>query len=225
MPDGDADDDHSTDHSDTDAEHRTDDDSVSETAHHSSSGRIGDIAAGELHDEATLSLTPEQHQRLKDGLHGACFDEIRRASRRYLVVGSGSGASGERRRHVCSQLDGRRDAIGFRLEEFGFDADDIDLWAPAFEVLSAQATWVVGVIEDFDGGHVWELGYLYRQQTSVRDVLWLLKRVYDDPAEQRVQYDNGMAASHMAALTKAVDDRVIEWATLDALDSAIERIP
>ncbi|ELZ45489.1 hypothetical protein C465_13815 [Halorubrum distributum JCM 9100] len=186
---------------------------------------IGDVADDDLQDDATLSLTPEQHQRLKDGLHGARFNDIRRAGRRYLVVGSGSGESGERRRRVCSRLDDRRDAVAFRLEEFGFDADDLDLWAPAFEVLSAQATWVVGVIEDFDGGHVWELGYLYRQQTSVRDVLWLLKRVYDDPDTQRAKYENGMAASHLAALEAAVDDRVVEWSTLDELDSAIEQIP
>ena len=188
-------------------------------------GLIGDLADGDLHDEAALSLTPEQHQQLKDGLHGSRFADLRRATHRYLVVGSGSGASGKRRRRVCARLDDRRDAIGFRLEEFGFDADDIDLWAPAFEVLSAQATWVVGVIEDFDGGHVWELGYLYRQQTSVRDVLWLLKRVYDDPDTQRAKYENGMAASHLATLEAAVDERVVEWATTDELDAAVEEIP
>ena len=188
-------------------------------------GLIGGVAADDFHDDATLSLTPEQHQRLKDGLHGARFNDIRRASRRYLVVGSGSGESGARRQRVCARLDDRRDAVAFRLEEFGFDADDLDIWAPAFEVLSAQATWVVGVIEDFDGGHVWELGYLYRQQTSVRDVLWLLKRVYDDPETQRAQYENGMAASHLAALEAAVGDRVVEWSTLDELESAIEQIP
>ena len=224
MPDGDADDSRDTVRGDIDGERRDDDDAVSEAIHHSETGLIGDIADGELYDEATLSLTPEQHQRLKDGLHGVRFDDIRRASRRYLVVGSGSGESGERRRRVCSRLDDRRDAVAFRLEEFGFDADDLDLWAPAFEVLSAQATWVVGVIEDFDGGHVWELGYLYRQQTSVRDVLWLLKRVYDEPEEQRAQYENGMAASHLAALEEAVGERVVEWSTLDELDSAVDRI-
>ena len=176
-------------------------------------------------DEEALSLAPEQHQRLKDGLHGSRFDDLRRADRRYLVVGSGSGEQGQRRRRVCARLDDRRDAVGFRLEEFGFDGDDIDLWAPAFEVLAAQATWVVGVIEDFDGGHVWELGCLYRQQTAVRDVLWLLKRVYDDPADERANYDNGMAASHLAALEAAVADRVVEWSTVAELESAVEHIP
>ena len=186
---------------------------------------IRDIRREEIREEAELSLTPEQHQRLKDGLHGPQFDDLRRANRRYLVVGSGSGESGERRRRVCSQLDDRRNAVGFRLEDFGFDEDDLDLWAPAFDILSAQATWVVGVLEDFDGGHVWELGYLYRQQTDVRDVLWLLKRVYDDPETHRARYDNGMAASHLAALEAAVSDRVIEWSTVAELDHAVEEIP
>lgn len=186
---------------------------------------LGDIDPTAVTDGAALSLTPEQHQRLKDGLHGERFDDLRRADRRYLVVGSGSGEQGQRRRQVCSRLDDRRDAVGFRLEEFGFDADDLDLWAPAFEVLSAQATWIVGVIEDFDGGHVWELGYLYRQQTTVRDALWLLKRAYDDPADERARYDNGMAASHLAALEAAVADRVLEWATVEELDRVTDRIP
>ncbi|RAW46471.1 aminopeptidase [Halorubrum sp. 48-1-W] len=222
MVGGDTDDDHDD---RGDSERGVSDDTTCRTTEHAEAGLIGDIAADELHDEATLSLTPEQHQRLKDGLHGARFVDVRRASRRYLVVGSGSGASGERRRHVCARLDDRRDAVGFRVEEFGFDADDLDLWAPAFEVLSAQATWVVGVIEDFDGGHVWELGYLYRQQTVVRDVLWILKRVYDDPEKQRAKYENGMAVSHLAALENAVDERVVEWATTDELDGAVDRIP
>lgn len=186
---------------------------------------VGSVEGAGLHDGKSLSLTPEQHQRLKDGLHGPRFDDVRRADRRYLVIGSGSGERGERRRRVCAQLDDRRDSIAFRLEEFGFDADDLDLWAPAFEVLSSQATWVIGVIEDFDGGHVWELGYLYRQQTSVRDVLWLLKRAYDDPAEQRARYDNGMAASHLAALEAVVSDRVLEWSTIEELDRTVEEIP
>ena len=53
---------------------------------------------------------------------------------------------------MCSRLDDRRDAVTFRLEAFEFDADDLGLWPPAFEMLSAQATWIVGVIEDFNRG-------------------------------------------------------------------------
>ena len=210
---------------DDDGDSRDEADGAVGERQHTTVDLIGDIKEEEVREEAELSLTPEQHQRLKDGLHGPQFDDLRRANRRYLVVGSGSGESGERRSRVCSQLDDRRDAVGFRLEEFGFDEEDLDLWAPAFEVLSAQATWVVGVIEDFDGGHVWELGYLYRQQTDVRDVLWLLKRVYDDPTTHRAHYDNGMAASHLAALEAAVSNRVIEWSTAAELDHAVEEIP
>jgi len=224
MPAGDADDGDDN-HSDVDTGGRAPDETPSEATEDAEAGLIGDVTDDGLHDNTTLSLTPEQHQRLKDGLHGPRFTDIRRASRRYLVVGSGSGEPGARRRLVCAQLDDRRDAVAFRLEEFGFDVDDLDLWAPAFEVLSAQATWVVGVTEDVDGGHVWELGSLYRQQTSVRDVLWVLKRVYDDTETQRAQYENGMAASHVAALEATVGDRVLEWATLDELDSAVEQIP
>ena len=62
---------------------------------------IRDIRREEIREEAELSLTPEQHQRLKDGLHGPQFDDLRRVDRRYLVVGSGSGESGERRRRVA----------------------------------------------------------------------------------------------------------------------------
>lgn len=51
---------------------------------------------------------------------------------------------------MCSRLDDRRDAVAFRLKPFEFDVDDLGLWAPAFEVLSAQATWIVGVIEEFN---------------------------------------------------------------------------
>ena len=224
MEDGSVDDSHDN-RGDADSKRRAGDDAASGDTPHTETDLIGDIADSDLHNEATLSLTPEQHQRLKDGLHGARFADIRRADRRYLVVGSGSGASGELRQRVCARLDDRRDAVGFRLEEFGFDDDDLDLWAPAFEVLSAQATWVVGVIEDFDGGHVWELGYLYRQQTSVRDVLWLVKRAYDDPETQRAKYKNGMAASHLAALEAAVGERVVEWATAGELDDAITQVP
>jgi len=196
-----------------------------DTREGSSEEFVGGLDSDELSESAALSLTPEQHQRLKNGLHGTHFDDVRRADRRYLVVGSGSGTQGKRRRRVCARLDDRRNAVAFRLEEFGFEADDLDLWAPAFEVLSAQATWVVGVLEDFDGGHVWELGYLYRRQTTVRDALWLLKRIYDDPDEQRAHYDNGMAASHLAALEETVAERVLAWATVEELDRVIERIP
>ncbi|WP_241658467.1 hypothetical protein [Halorubrum sp. BOL3-1] len=80
------------------------------------------------------------------------------------------------------------------------------------------------MIEDLDGGHVWELDNLYRQQTTVRDALWLLKRMYDDPAAEQARYDNGMAASHLAALEAVVADRVLKWATVEELDCVTDRV-
>lgn len=187
---------------------------------------IGGVDADELAPGDELRLTPRQHERLKDELHGSDqFAEIRRTERRYLVIGrGGTDGPGARRRRVCAQLDDRRGASAFRLEDFGFTSDELDLWAPAFDVLSAIASHVVGVLEDFDGGHVWELGYLYHHQTHVRDILWLLKRVYEDE-EMRERYDNGMAASHLAALEKAVEDRVITWRDEGDLSEAVEQIP
>ena len=187
---------------------------------------IGGVDAAELVGEERLRPTPRQHERLKNALHGSDrFDDIRRADRRYLVVGRGGDGPGERRRRVCAQLGERRRASAFRLEDFGFTADELALWAPAFDVLSAMASHVVGVLEDFDGGHVWELGYLYHHQTHVRDVLWLLERIYDSEAETRERYDNGMAASHLAALEDAAGDRVITWNGAAELSDAVERIP
>jgi hypothetical protein len=186
---------------------------------------LDDINPGALERDAHLKPTPEQHERLKDGLHGELFADIRRADRRYLVVGSGSDASGNRRQTVCALLEERRDAIAFRLEDFGFTGDELDLWAPAFDILSEMSSIIVGIIEDYDGGHVWELGYLYHYQTTVRDVLWVLKRVYDTEATMRERYDNGMAASHLAALEKAIADRVVEWTNPDELPEAVEAVP
>ncbi|AWB28617.1 aminopeptidase [Halococcoides cellulosivorans] len=174
-----------------------------------------------------LSVTPHQHERLKDALHGHDrFDDLARAATTYLVVGSGAAdGPGRRRRQVCRQLDERPMAAAVRLETFGLTDDDIDLWAPAFDILSAMASHVVGVLEDFDGGHVWELGYLYHHQRHVRDVLWLLKRIYETDAEMREQYDNGMAASHLAALEAAAGDNVLTWSDEDDLPDAVREIP
>ena len=99
------------------------------------------------------------------------------------------------------------------------------MWAPAFDVLSEMASSVVGVLEDFDGGHVRELGCLYHQQAHVRHVLWLLKRIHEDEAEMRERYDNGMAASHLAALEAAAGDRVVEWTDPGDLPDAVASIP
>lgn len=186
---------------------------------------LGGVDANELYDEERLNPTPEQHERLKNGLHGPLFDDIRRTERRYLIVGSGSGEAGERRRAVCDRLDRRRDVIAFRLEDFGFTGEELELWAPAFDVLSSMASHIVGVLEDYDGGHVWELGFLYHQQTTVRDRLWILKRIYDDETVRRERYDNGMAASHLTVLENAVSDRVLTWRDTDELFEAVDSLP
>ncbi|SFS68614.1 aminopeptidase [Halostagnicola kamekurae] len=177
-------------------------------------------------DGTSLSLTPTQHERLKNRLHGEQFDSLRRADGRYLVIGRGGDEGpGARRQRVCDVLEERRSATAFRLEDFGFTSEELELWAPAFDILAGMATHVVGVLEDYDGGHVWELGFLYRQQSHVRDVLWLLKRVYDSESERREKYDNGMAASHLAALEEAAGDHVIRWSDPDDLPEAVSEIP
>ncbi|WP_267643620.1 aminopeptidase [Haloarchaeobius amylolyticus] len=178
-----------------------------------------------VHDDE-LRLTPQQHERLKDGLHGRRFKTLKRSDRRYLVVGrGGEDGPGERRLEVCERLDDRPGATAFRLEDFGFTGEDIDLWVPAFDILSEMATHIVGILEDFDGGHVWELGFLYHYQTTIRDILWLLKRVYDSEDAMRDHYDNGMAASHLAALEEAAGERVIDWEASADLADAVAEIP
>ena len=187
---------------------------------------IGCVGSDELDGEEQLRPTPEQHERLKNGLHGDPFEAVKRAERRYLVIGrGGDNGPGKRRRAVCRLLDDRAGATAFRLEDFGFTSDELELWAPAFEILSEMASYIVGVLEDFDGGHVWELGFLYHQQTHVRDVLWLLKRVYEDEEKTRDRYDNGMAASHLAALEDAAGDRVVTWEDPADLSEAVKSIP
>ncbi|WP_436910702.1 aminopeptidase [Halosimplex marinum] len=174
----------------------------------------------------SLTLTPEQHERLKTRLHGDRLNEIQYSDRRYLVVGrGGDGGPGRRRRRVRDLLDDRRGATAFMLEDFGLSGDEIDLWAPAFEILCEQATHVVGVLGDFDGGHVWELGYLYHEQSRVRDALWLLKRAYESDERRRERYDNGMAAAHLAALERAAGDRVVHWRDGSDLRRAVGEIP
>jgi hypothetical protein len=88
-----------------------------------------------------------------------------------------------------------------------------------------MASHVVGVLEYFDGGYVWELGYLYHHQTRVRDILWLLKRIYSSTEEMRRRYNNGMAASHLAALETVADDRVIPWRDPDDIPEAVAKVP
>ncbi|MFO7926981.1 MAG: hypothetical protein ACQET5_08705 [Halobacteriota archaeon] len=84
---------------------------------------------------------------------------------------------------------------------------------------------IVGVLEEYDGGHVWELGFLCRQETTVRDRLWILERVHDDATLHRERYDNGMAASHLTMLENAVSERVLTWRDAGELFEAVESLP
>ncbi|WP_435365594.1 aminopeptidase [Haloarchaeobius sp. DYHT-AS-18] len=187
---------------------------------------LENVDPDELVDGNELRLTPQQHERLKNGLHGQQFKTLKRSDTRYLVVGrGGEDGPGERRLQVCAILGDRSGATAFRLEDFGFTGEDIDLWVPAFDILSEMATHIVGVLEDFDGGHVWELGFLYHYQTTIRDILWLLKRVYGSKDEMREHYDNGMAASHLAALEEAAGERVLTWESVEDLPDAVGEIP
>lgn len=186
---------------------------------------LDDIDADGLADDERLAPTPEQHERLKNELHGERLKQIKRSDRRYLVVGRGDGDAGDRRLRVCELLDSRIAATAYRLEDFGFTGEELDLWAPAFEILSEMATRIVGILEDYDGGHVWELGFLYHYQTQIRNSLWILKRRYSTAEEMRERYDNGMAASHLAALENAVGDRVIQWDAPAELPDAVAAIP
>jgi hypothetical protein len=111
------------------------------------------------------------------------------------------------------------------LEDFGLSGDESDLWAPAFEILCEQATRVVGVLENYDGGHVWELGYLYHEQSRVRDALRLLKRAYESDERRRERYDNGIAAPHLAALERAAGGRAVHWRDESDLRRAVGEIP
>ncbi|WP_458204553.1 hypothetical protein [Haladaptatus sp. NG-SE-30] len=88
-----------------------------------------------------------------------------------------------------------------------------------------MASSIVGILEDYDGWHVWELSFLYHYQTRVRNILWLLKRIYATDEQMRSHYDNGMAASHLAALEEAAADRVIPWEDPTDLSNAVAQLP
>ncbi|ELY97272.1 hypothetical protein C482_13600 [Natrialba chahannaoensis JCM 10990] len=77
-------------------------------------------------------------------------------------MGGTTGAA-TRRKIVYELVDDRTDppAVAFRLEDYGLTPDEIRLWARAFDILCGRATHIVAVIEDFDGGYVWEMGLLF----------------------------------------------------------------
>lgn len=191
----------------------------------------GELNAGDVPGEGELMakiegirLTPSEHQRIKDLLNGAQMDRIRGYDRRYLVVGAGgeTGAA-TRREFVYDRLDSRSDppAVAMQLEEFGLTPEEIELWTRVFDILCGRATHIVAVIEDFDGGYVWELGLLF--SPSYRDKAWVLKRQYPDDETEREQYANGMAASYVELLLTG--DRAYEWADTGELRSVVDEIP
>lgn len=169
-----------------------------------------------------IDLTPEEHQQVKDIAHGERLREIKQHERKYLVVGEGSDDGlADRRQVVYDLLDDRRSppSVAFQLEDFGIEEEK--LWARIFDILCGQATWIVSVLEDFDGGYVWELGLLYAP--SYRDKVWVLRRRYPDPEVDREKFENGMAHSHIERLLES--DRCIEWASEAELREAVEDIP
>ena len=172
----------------------------------------------------SLTLTPEEHQRIKDLAHGEEFQRLRQYERIYLVCGAGGGSgAASRRQTVYELLDGRTNpsAVATQLEDFGLTKDEMRLWVHLFDKLCAFATHITAVIEDFDGGYVWELGLLFAP--SYREKVWVLKRRYENGREEREHYDNGMGASHVRLLLTG--DRAYEWADTDDLRETVSNIP
>ncbi|XVH32389.1 hypothetical protein ACNS7O_04180 [Haloferacaceae archaeon DSL9] len=182
------------------------------------------IATGaELPEEIDeIRLTPSEHQRIKDLVNGEEMRRLKGHDRRYLIVGAG-GATGAatRRMMVYDLLDERDGAVATRLEDFGLTPDDIALWTRAFDILCGRATHIVGVLEDFDGGYVWELGLLFAP--SYRQKVWVVKRRYADDEIERDRFDNGMAASHVTLLLTG--ERCLEWRDESDLRDAVDTLP
>lgn len=171
-----------------------------------------------------IELTPEEHQKIKDLVNGDRLTQVKNHERRYLICGAGgeTGAA-ERRMMVYDRLDSRSSpsAMATRLEDFDLGTEEIRLWARVFDILCGEATHIVAVIEDFDGGYVWEMGLLFASE--YREKGWILKRRYDTEEKERERYENGMAASHVELLLTG--DWCHEWTDRDELERAIEKVP
>lgn len=171
-----------------------------------------------------IQLTPTEHQRIKDLVNGDQLDRIKGHERRYLVAGAGgdTGAA-SRRQLVYDRLDSRTNppAVATQLEDFGLTPEAIRLWTRVFDILCGMATHIVAVIEDFDGGYVWELGLLFAP--SYREKAWVLKRRYPDDDTERDKYDNGMSASHVKLLLTG--SQAFEWIDTDELRAVVDEIP
>ncbi|ELZ99184.1 hypothetical protein C439_15034 [Haloferax mediterranei ATCC 33500] len=150
------------------------------------------------------------------------MQHIKNHDRRYLIVGvGGETGAATRRMDVYDLLNDRNGAISMRLEDFGLTPDEIELWNRVFDILCGRATHIVGVLEDFDGGYVWELGLLFAP--SYRQKVWVLKRLYPDEQTERDKFDNGMAASHVKMLLTG--NRCLEWRDEDELYDAVSQLP
>lgn len=170
-----------------------------------------------------ITLTPAEHQQLKNMVNED-LRELKGYERRYLNVGAGGDSdAAERRELVYDLLDARTNppATAFKLEEYGFSTDEIRLWCRAFDILCGRASHIVAVIEDFDGGYVWELGLLFAP--SYREKAWVLKRRYEDGETERDRYENGMAVSHVKLLLTG--PRCHEWTSTQELRDAVDNIP
>lgn len=171
-----------------------------------------------------IQLTPTEHQQIKDLVNGDQLDRLKGHERRYVVAGAGgdTGAA-SRRQLVYDRLDSRTNppAVATQLEDFGLTPAAIRLWTRVFDILCGMATHIVAVIEDFDGGYVWELGLLFAP--SYREKAWVLKRRYPDDDTEREKYDNGMSASHVKLLLTG--SQAVEWTNTDELRAAVDEIP
>lgn len=176
-----------------------------------------------MSDVVGQSLTPDEHQQVKDVVNGAEMKRILRHDRRYLVAGAGGTGAANRRQIVYDRLTRRTspDAVAMQLEDFGLTRADIRLWTRVFDIFCGRATHIVAVIEDFDGGYVWEMGLLYSRE--YRPKAWILKRRYTDEQTERQKFDNGMAASHVEQLLTG--PRCEEWVDESALKAAVEHVP
>lgn len=171
-----------------------------------------------------ISLTPEENERIKDLVHGEEFQRIKGFERRYLVVGAGDDSdAAQRRQLVYDSLDDRTDppATATQLEDFGLAPDEIRLWVRVFDILCGLCTHIPAVVEDFNGGYVWELGLLFAP--DYREKVWVLKRRYEDEQTERERYENGMAASYVKLLLTG--DRAQEWSDIEELTDAVSTIP
>jgi hypothetical protein len=172
-----------------------------------------------------ITLTPSQHDRLKSTVYSSQrLQEFRTIEDRYLVAGAGESAPGnrhERRTAVRDRLAARENATALFLEGLGIGRSEVALWCRAFDILCAESSWTVAVIEAHDGGVVWELGLLFAYE--YREKTWVLKRRYDDTDTERERYNNPMAASQSQTLQHA--ERLLEWSDRTELLKRVNELP